>query len=182
MKITHFALLSSCIIASDAAFVSSPSQPAGRRSTYLAAIDPAVALQDPTLIAGAAGAVIAAVAASVAVGKGAGGDKTAVSKPVKVDVSIPYDAAATLAYNVYAGSSSKSVNFEEFKPLYEAQMVAEVKAKAQSEKVNEKKTAVEALQKELAVLEGELSDLEGDLSGCNNEASDYKSQIEELFA
>lgn len=180
MKITHFALLSSCIIASDAAFVSSPSQPAGRRSTYLAAIDPAVALQDPTLIAGAAGAVIAAVAASVAVGKGAGGDKTAVSKPVKVDVSIPYDAAATLAYNAYA--SSKSVKFEEFKPLYEAQMVAEVKAKAQSEKVNEKKTAVEALQKELAVLEGELSDLEGDLSGCNNEASDYKSQIEELFA
>ena len=61
-------------------------------------------------------------------------------------------------------------------------MVAEVKAKAQSEKVNEKKTAVEALQKELAELQGELSGLEGDLSGCNNEASDYKSQIEGLFS
>ena len=42
-----------------------------------------------------------------------------------VDISIPYDAAARLAYD----ASDKSISFEEFKPKYEAEAVAMVTAK-----------------------------------------------------
>jgi hypothetical protein len=42
-----------------------------------------------------------------------------------VDLSIPYDAAAKLAYE----ASDKSVSYEAFKPLYEAEAVAQVISK-----------------------------------------------------
>ena len=42
-----------------------------------------------------------------------------------VDVSIPYDAAARLAYE----STDKSMPFETFKVIYEEQAIADVKAK-----------------------------------------------------
>jgi len=56
-----------------------------------------------------------------------------------------------------------------------------VKAKTQVGKVNEKRTVVDAMQKELAALERELAVLEGNVASLNSEAAEYKSQIEELF-
>jgi hypothetical protein len=44
-----------------------------------------------------------------------------------IDVSVPYDAAAKLAYE----SSDKSSSYEEFRSKYENDAVAAVKAKRQ---------------------------------------------------
>mmetsp|Transcript_10215 Transcript_10215/g.20162 ORF Transcript_10215/g.20162 Transcript_10215/m.20162 type:complete len:185 (+) Transcript_10215:168-722(+) len=51
--------------------------------------------------------------------------KEEIEAPPSSDVSIPYDATVQLAYD----KSDKSVSFEEFKPKYLAQAVAEVVAK-----------------------------------------------------
>ena len=51
--------------------------------------------------------------------------KEEIAAPPSSDVSIPYDATVQLAYD----KSDKSVSFEEFKPKYLAQAVAEVVAK-----------------------------------------------------
>ena len=51
---------------------------------------------------------------------------------IEVDVSIPYDAAAMLAYE----ASDKSVSFGDFKPKYLADAVALVKSKQQSDDIS----------------------------------------------
>lgn len=179
MRSVQFTLLSAIGMAQTAAFVP-PSHP--KNPTVLAALDPSI-LSDPTVLIGVAGAAGAAIVAAIT-GKGANGKtvkKAASSKPGKVDLSIPYDAAATLAYNAYAISSTKKVNFDKFQALYVSQIVAMVKAKTKVGKVTEKKTVVDAMQKKLAALEAELAGLEGNVAGLNGEAAEYTSQIEELF-
>jgi hypothetical protein len=50
--------------------------------------------------------------------------------PSTMDLSIPYDAAARLAYD----KSDKSVTYDDFKRKYEADAVADVKAKQKKQK------------------------------------------------
>lgn len=128
----------------------------------LAAIDPSAALlSDPELVLPALGAAVVAVGIAAAAGlnKGdasAGGSANkAAAEPVeepKVDVSIPYDAPAVLAYAQY---NNKSVDYEQFKTLYESKMVAEVKVKVQKQKMEQ------ALKK----MEGEVADMQKKIDG-----------------
>ena len=57
--------------------------------------------------------------------KPAGGKAVSTPAPTTIDVSIPYDAAARLAYD----KSDKSMAYDAFKTKYEADAVAKVKAK-----------------------------------------------------
>jgi hypothetical protein len=51
-------------------------------------------------------------------------------KEAKIDVSIPYDAAALLEYKVWKGTLPyNEVTFKAFKTIYEEKTVAEVSAK-----------------------------------------------------
>jgi hypothetical protein len=53
-----------------------------------------------------------------------------VKKEVKIDVSIPYDAAAMLEYKAWKGSLPyNEVSFKAFKTIYEEKTVAEISAK-----------------------------------------------------
>lgn len=168
MKLSQVTLLATVFITPSSAFVVYTNPTARTRNYHLAAVDAALAIDPSVIIAGAAAAVAAVGGVVFTNMKGTVNvnGATAVmieesTEPKPIDVSIPYDAAATLAYNQYVTSSSNNkVDFEQFKSLYYSQMVAEVKAKVQEGKVNEMKMV--------------LSELEGD-------AADIKQQIEVLF-
>lgn len=93
----------------------------------------------PEVLAGVGVVALIVIAASAS---GGGSDDTT-SKPAgrsmfskkksKVDLSIPYDAAARLAFDDWAASQDNAETsekaFEKFKTMYEVQAVAEVTAK-----------------------------------------------------
>ena len=87
---------------------------------------------DPTIAGGIAASVLggAGVAATAATkGKQSSGVASkAPTKVEKVDVSIPYDAAARLAYDEFR-AGGKEADFETFKPKYEQMAVAQVTLK-----------------------------------------------------
>jgi hypothetical protein len=66
---------------------------------------------------------------------------TEVTEVETVDVSIPYDATVQAAYE----TSDKSMSFEEFKPKYLAQAVAEVVAKRNDVDVDVESVEMEIL-------------------------------------
>jgi hypothetical protein len=66
-----------------------------------------------------------APAASAAAASAAAASVEAATAGEAVDLSIPYDAAARLAYE----ASDKSLSYEDFKPVYEAEAVAQVISK-----------------------------------------------------
>ncbi|KAL3780780.1 hypothetical protein HJC23_006718 [Cyclotella cryptica] len=172
MKISGIIVLAT-IVGTDpvSAFVPSPAQSstsnnASRLTT--SAVDAAISI-DPTYVIASVGAAVSAIGgAAIAFGK-KGDEKNdssvnvvkAIAEPEPIDVSIPYDAAASLAYDSYAKSSSKKVDFKQFQSLYYEQMVAEVKAKVQERKINEMKLVFEAME---------------------NEASGIQKQIDALFS
>jgi hypothetical protein len=56
--------------------------------------------------------------------------KTAKVEPEKIDISIPYNAAAMLAYSAWKGGANfDQATFDKFEPLYLEKAVAEVSAK-----------------------------------------------------
>ena len=75
-------------------------------------------------------------------------------------------------------TSKKKFGFEAFRSLYEAQVVAEVRAKARIRNLNEE---AEELRERLAALEGEIAGNGGDLASLNDEAAGFRAQIQELF-
>lgn len=90
---------------------------------------------DPAVMGGIAAAVlgVGGVAATQA-GKKNGATETKSSSPATInksnaDLSIPYDAAARLAYDSYVASSGKETDFESFKAMYEKMTVADITAK-----------------------------------------------------
>lgn len=86
---------------------------------------------DPAVVGGIAASILGLGGVAV---KNAGGDKStaAATKSPKpssgADVSIPYDAAARLAYDEYR-ASGKEADFEAFKTKYEVMTVASITAK-----------------------------------------------------
>ena len=135
---------------------------ASSSSTALSAIDPASLISDPTA-AGAVGAAVAAVAAALGLRRKSDSDDSSSGKGAKmeeveeekIDVSIPYDAAAALAYDTYLSSTSpdSKPDFDQFKTLYEDKMVAEVKLKVEKKKMEQKlkdmEGEVESMQKDI---------------------------------
>jgi len=105
------------------------------RHTAVTPSSTAIALDlqvDPLVLAAAGLAIVGGVGTVILTSKireldesGSAPAASASSASDLVDVSIPYDAAARLAYEK-AGSKG---NYEEFKAKYEAEAVAEVKAK-----------------------------------------------------
>lgn len=104
----------------------------------------------------AAGAVAAALIGA-AVGRnsdnGAGSKaaKEAEEELPKIDVSIPYDAAAKLAFGQLAKKSN--ANYAQFKELFETKAILEVKKKMYAQKVaremEQMEVKIEEMQKEI---------------------------------
>jgi len=172
MKIARILVLAT-IIGTDpgSAFVPSRAQSSSSNNASgltSSAVDAAIAI-DPTYVIASVGAAVSAIGgAAIAFGR-KGGEKAdstgkvvkAVAEPEPIDVSVPYDAAASLAFDAYAKSSSKKVDFKQFQNLYYEQMVAEVKAKVQERKMNDMKML---------------------LAEMENEASGIQQQIDALFS
>ena len=93
---------------------------------------------------------VAAVVAKQQPKKTAAAPAAAKVAPVAVDISIPYDAAAKLAYE----SSDKSMEYTAFKAKYEADAVADVTAKQPAKK---KTTAAAVETKSSAAVSVDLS-------------------------
>lgn len=88
---------------------------------------------DPAVLGGIAASVLGL--GGVAATKAGAGDKTSTApkssstgKSSGIDVSIPYDAAARLAFDAYI-ESGKEIDFDTFKTKYEAMTIADIKAK-----------------------------------------------------
>jgi hypothetical protein len=206
MKVARFLVAACCATETASAFVPS-SSPGGarraghrhRRPTDDLAMAPPLdsSLMDPysnpAIFLAGAGATFAAAIATIQKNKIDGGKSrksgrsapAAAAPPPRVDVSIPYDAAAALAYDDAARAAAESstgggerVGFGAFRSLYEAQVVAEVRAKARIRNLSEE---AEALRTRLAELEGEIAGNGGDVASLNDEASGFRAQIRELF-
>lgn len=89
------------------------------------------------LLPAAGAAVVAAIGAAVGMRNGNGSkataSKAAEEEVPKIDVSIPYDAPAQLAFSQMP--KGKRVEYAKFKGLYEGKAVAEVKKKVYGQKV-----------------------------------------------
>lgn len=140
----------------------------------LSAIDTAMAINPTYVIAGIGATVSAIGAAAIAFGR-KGGESIATAQvrdipaePEIIDVSIPYDAAALLAYDEYTKSSSAEVNFKEFKNFYYEQMVAEVKATVQKRKVDEMKSVLAGMESDVAVIQDKIAALFGSSDDSND--------------
>ena len=88
---------------------------------------------DPTVAGGIAASVLGAGGVAVASKRGGasstnGATSTAPAKVEKIDISIPYDAAAKLAYDEFR-ASGKETDYETFKSKYEQLAVAQVTLK-----------------------------------------------------
>jgi len=171
MKYSLIALAAITRIAPSSAFVVPPLTPTkvnpSANNNSLAAVDAAMAV-DPTYVLAGVGAAVSAIGgAAIAFGRNLGRSTTAtktpaaveVAEPELIDVSIPYDAAALLAYHAYAESSSSKVDFKQFKSLYLEQMVAEVKATVQERKVNEMKAVLNHLENDALSIKGKIDAL-----------------------
>lgn len=97
---------------------------------------------DPT-VAGAIGASGLGLAGVIALSKNtvkggalAGAAKTATKSTTKIDVSIPYDAAARLAYDEFVASGKEGTDYETFKTAYENLAVAQVTLKKAERELN----------------------------------------------
>ena len=136
-------LLAALLVSQSAGFA--PTVPCSSRTCRSQSSSNVVALQDAAMIGGMdqtqlaeAGVVvvaIAAAAAAVAFQKDGDGDdsKAAVEsepepEPEPIDVSIPYDAAARLAYDEWRSGDFQESEFQQFKEIYEKKSVAEVVA------------------------------------------------------
>lgn len=88
---------------------------------------------DPAVVGGIAASILGlgGVAVNQASGEAKTATKTTTTKASGADVSIPYDAAARLAYDEYrtANEGSKEVDFDTFQTKYSQMAVAEVTAK-----------------------------------------------------
>eukprot|EP00980_Cylindrotheca_fusiformis_P011128 scaffold2557_cov121-Cylindrotheca_fusiformis.AAC.11 len=132
----------------------------------VAAFDPEMikgALQngDKTVIAAAGGVVAVAVAAAAAATTMMGKDTGAADTPTKaapakeepepepIDVSIPYNAAARLAF---AKAKLPESKFEEFEKLYVKKAVADVTAKKMAREVANMEKSAEKLSKDMESL------------------------------
>lgn len=162
MKLTIFMLGTVTGVCPSSAFV--PPQTYTNNAISLQAVDTAMTA-DPYVIAGVGAAVSAVGGAVIAFGR-KGGEKNAASskrsviaEPEILDLGIPYDAAAELAYNAYLESSSAEVDFHQFKGLYYEQMVAEVKATVQERKVDEMMTVLANLQNDASLIKGQVDAL-----------------------
>mmetsp|Transcript_31139 Transcript_31139/g.56407 ORF Transcript_31139/g.56407 Transcript_31139/m.56407 type:complete len:146 (-) Transcript_31139:232-669(-) len=88
---------------------------------------------DPSVAGGIAASILGAGGFAVARKRGGAKANGATAAPAakkvgKIDVSIPYDAAAKLAYNEFR-SSGKETDYETFKNKYEQLAVAQVTLK-----------------------------------------------------
>jgi hypothetical protein len=88
---------------------------------------------DPAVAGGVAASFLGLGAGGVAVASKKGGAtrsgaNTAPIKNEKIDVSIPYDAAAKLAYDIFRASGKEAV-YATFKARYEQLVVAQVTLK-----------------------------------------------------
>ena len=123
--ITFAALLSQA----SAFGVNGPSNNSHRVKTELNVDVSALQSTDPTIL-GAAGAAVAGILGFLAKSQGDSGATTTAAvaepEPEPIDVSIPYDAAARLAFEAAKLPASK---YAEFLPLYEAKTVADVTVK-----------------------------------------------------
>ena len=110
-------------------------------------------IDTPVLAAGAVGLLVIAALAANAGGGGEAPAKEDVPEPEPepIDISIPYNAAAELAYCQYKGVKSikDKADFEAFKILYEEETVAEVTLKKMKRDVALKEAEVAAKQKAL---------------------------------
>ena len=95
------------------------------------------------------------------------------SKPEPIDISIPYDAAAKLAYE----ASDKSMKYEDFKVKYEADAVADVIAKkSPSAPAAAKKEAPAAV--DLSIPYDAAAKLAYEASDKSMKYEDFKTQFE----
>lgn len=141
------------------------------RTPSLNAVDVAgldLSVADPNILTAAGAAVAAAFSAAIGLNnKNARSDivKNASTLEPSIDVSIPYNAAALLAYNACDESAKKKVTFDDFQALYEAQMVAEVKVKVQKRNIAdvlaEMNSVLEACEKDAAAAKDEVDALIG---------------------
>ncbi|KAL3941833.1 MAG: hypothetical protein SGBAC_003879 [Bacillariaceae sp.] len=132
--------------------------PASRPSSALydaAILDQITQGGDQMMIAaGGAAAVAAAAAAALFVNKN-GGDGTAIAgkgvaaAPEAIDVSIPYNSAAMLAFS---GTNLPKSKFEEYESLYLAKTVADVTAKKMARDVLEMEKIAAKLAKDMEAL------------------------------
>lgn len=168
MTIVHLIILIVAAACSLASGFTIPYQGKSSSALKVVALDPSL-VSDPNVLTAVGAAVAAAVAAAV----GLNDDKRTrlksdinkiPSKPEPIDVSIPYNAAAALAYNAYEESAKKGVTFDDFLPLYEAQMVAEVKVKVQQRKIAD-------VMAEMQIV----------LEACEKHAVDAKDQVDALI-
>ena len=85
---------------------------------------------DPAVAGGIAASVLGVGGVGVAASKAnkRSNGATAPAKGEKIDVSIPYDAAARMAFDEYL-ANGKEADFETFKKKYEQMTVAIIKAK-----------------------------------------------------
>ena len=145
---------------------SSARTPSCLNAVDVVGLDPTVA--DPNILTAAGAAVAAAFTAAIGLNnKNARSDivKNPSTPEPTIDVSIPYNAAALLAYNVCDESAKKKVTFDDFQALYEAQMVAEVKVKVQKRNIAdvlaEMNSVLEACEKDAAAAKDEVDALIG---------------------
>jgi hypothetical protein len=111
---------------------------------------------DPEIMAAVAAAVAIAAATTATMGKGEGSSAksssstgTAEPEPEIIDVSIPYNAAARLAFAETKLSNSR---FQEFETLYLAKTVAGVTAKKMARDVVEMEKVAAKLAQEMESL------------------------------
>jgi hypothetical protein len=167
MKLARIIVLAA-IVGTDpvSAFVPSPAQSSSSNNASRltsSALDAAIAI-DPTYVIASVGVAVSAIGGAAIAFRRKGGEKTAsaaevvkaVAEPEPIDVSIPYDAAASLAFDAYAKSSSKKVDFKQFQSLYYEQMVAEVKAKVQERKINEMKMVLADMENEACGIQQQI--------------------------
>lgn len=132
----------------------------GSSKTQLAAIE---ALGDDATMAAVAGGIVAALggAAAFSMGGNESGETKEVvvePEPEPIDVSIPYDAAARLAYDGWRAEFEKgafdAAEFEKFKEIYEEATVMEVSMKKMSRdmeaKMGQMEGKITSLKKEMA--------------------------------
>jgi hypothetical protein len=122
-------------------------------------------LQDQKLLplVGAAVVVIGGAAFAAVQSAGSSSSESAKTKTVaapekveKIDVSIPYDAAARLAYRELKGLSENAkydeAEFQKFKEAYEATTVANVIVKKMERELRAAQAAAQEKAKELAAM------------------------------
>jgi len=156
-------------------------------------VDTAMAVDPTYVIAGVGAAVSAIGGAAIAFGKNQQKEGTTrvpqanvEIPPEIIDVSIPYDATALLAYNTYSKNSSAEVDFSEFRNLYYQQMVAEVKASVQERKFQELKneaTSIKCRVDELFGSNNEKAEIVTDVESNNMDISiDYNAAAKLAYA